>query len=199
MRSMWAFVSGLCVIPVLLVLLVAAFADEASLPHTFVAGTPARATEVNENFEALRDAIRKSSPRRAELAYSDHAEDVTLTSSFERLRTFGSFVKKHPDTDLLLTWNSRIELLGNLWDFVEVQLRIDGNANAADTGRAYVQTLVDGGIATQAVSITALFRGLAAGSRTIELWVRGGTAGVEVFENTQLSPTSVLVEESHGH
>lgn len=54
-----SFVWGLVVTPIALLGLSVALANSVSVPNTFVAGTPALAAEVNQNFEAVAAAINK--------------------------------------------------------------------------------------------------------------------------------------------
>ena len=41
-------------------------AEEVALPHTFEAGTPARASEVNDNFRTLAEAASANAAKNAE-------------------------------------------------------------------------------------------------------------------------------------
>ncbi|WP_105104067.1 hypothetical protein [Microbulbifer pacificus] len=59
-----------------------AVASEAALPHTFSAGAPARAGEVNENFSALESAVNDNNSRidtNAD-AIDDNAADILANS-----------------------------------------------------------------------------------------------------------------------
>jgi len=51
-------------------LLPLASAEQAVLPHSFASGTPAYAAEVNENFEAVKDAVNSKPEIMASLGYS---------------------------------------------------------------------------------------------------------------------------------
>ena len=57
MRNSRTFVLGMLVVPLALCGLGLAFASSVSTPNTFVAGTPALASEVNANFAAHQAAI----------------------------------------------------------------------------------------------------------------------------------------------
>jgi hypothetical protein len=64
-------------------------AQDVSVPHTFQAGTPARASEVNENFAALVDAINEpeaSSPpgvARVEISGGDYSNPVDALNDLD--------------------------------------------------------------------------------------------------------------------
>lgn len=58
-----SFVWGMVVVPVAVLSLSLAVASSVSVPHTAVAGTPARASEVNQNFEAVSQAINDNHSR----------------------------------------------------------------------------------------------------------------------------------------
>lgn len=63
MRDVKSFVVGLLVLPTVILLVAHAFAGPVTVPHTFVAGTPALAEEVNANFAALAAQINDNDGR----------------------------------------------------------------------------------------------------------------------------------------
>lgn len=62
-----------------LVAAVSAGAAEVSIPNTFQAGTPAKATEINDNFSALKSAVDANGAADATLAGQVQAHATTLT------------------------------------------------------------------------------------------------------------------------
>jgi hypothetical protein len=114
---------------------------------------------------------------------------------YEQLRVVGAFTKDRDDTDILLIWNSHVDHDGR---FANWQLRIDGNAPAGGAGANAIALSANpafGAGAASAANLTALFRGLAAGSHEITIWVRSETT-TQTRENNGNYTRQVLVEES---
>ena len=68
-----SFICGLVVLPLILLGISVAIASSVSLPHVFVAGTPAVASEVNANFNAVAAAINDNELRMPGVAWMDIA------------------------------------------------------------------------------------------------------------------------------
>lgn len=63
MKTPFSFSLGLVVVPLALLLVSVVFAGSVAVPHTFTAGTPVVAADMNANFEAVRDAINDNDSR----------------------------------------------------------------------------------------------------------------------------------------
>ena len=87
MRYSKAFFLGMLVVPLAVTGLTLAFADEVTLPHTFVPNTPALAEEVNENFAAVKAAVDDNHFRVSALenAPKSRNHSVMTTARFDGL------------------------------------------------------------------------------------------------------------------
>jgi len=144
----------------------------------------------------LESKLAESTAVRTRLDYTD-AASAAPSPEYARLRNIGAFTKRHPGTALLLTWNTHVEAAGEPGTFCDFQLRVDGRPDAeAEGGGAraviYVPPGVQGG--TSAVSVSALFARIGAGSHTASVFLRGTAR--ECQENYGNFPRSLLVEES---
>jgi len=154
-----------------------------------IAGQEARVT-------TLESSLAESIVVRTRLDYAD-AVSAAPTPEYGQLRSIGAFTKRHPGTALLLTWNTHVDTTGDPGTFCDFQLRVDGRPDAEREGggaRAviYVPPGVQGG--TSAVSVSAFFARVGAGSHTASVFLRGTAR--ECQENYGNFPRSLLVEES---
>ena len=181
---------------VLGVALIAFGAGDASVPNTFVNGTTAQATQVNANFQALADQITANVPRRTRLEYNLKAQGTTsvLVLTWTKLRTFGTFTKYRNDTDVIVDLHTSVWVNGVS---AQCQIRIDDVADVATNGGMQVK-LVSGSVPVQqSASTKSIFKGLAAGARTVSLWMRSIDGGnVAVSENEDQMDRTVFIEES---
>lgn len=154
-----------------------------------IAGQEARVT-------TLESRLAESTVVRTRLDYADEVSAAPATE-YARLRSIGTFTKHHPGTALLLTWSSHVDATGDPGTFCDFQLRVDGRPDVeAEGGGAraviYVPPGVQGG--TSAVSVSAYFSRVGAGSHTASVFVRGTAR--ECQENFGNFPRSLLLEES---
>jgi hypothetical protein len=138
-----------------------------------------------------------------ELVFNGTSTDNTVGFAYEKLRDVGVFTKGSADTAIKLTWTGHVTTNGTFCDY---QLRIDGvvdNPATTGTGRAVSYA------ADAPVGVTAVFgHGVAAGNRTVEIWLRGLAASCTlnfgnfpmtvVVEEMQLSPDSVVTSADVG-
>jgi hypothetical protein len=160
-------------------------------------------TEVKEQkaagetrLAAVEARVAETVPLRRRIEYSDGASSNTVTTSYHRLRSVGTFSKANPTSAVLLTWNTHVDALGEPGTFCDFQLRVDGRPDQdrdGGGGRAvvYVPPNTTGGSAP--VTVSALFQQPGAGNHTVGVWVRGTAR--ECLENYGNFPRTVIVEE----
>ena len=193
MTNRTSFVCGMLVVPLAMVALGAALAGTASVPNTFYPDTTARSDEVNENFEALRDAVNDNVPRRTVLKYSGvHGVNVA-SYDYEHLFDIGVFTKHQADTDVLITWVSHIHVSA-LW--ANFQVRVDDVSSGPDIGDG--AAIIRNGPNDAPCCVVALFEGLADGDHTVSIWVRGEPSATQA-ENDSNYHRYAIVEESFSH
>ncbi len=156
-----------------------------TIPNTFSAGTPAVASQVNDNFTAVKNAIDP-------LQISNYTEFVALcsdgstnvTSAFTKLGSgTHSFSKSSPDTKIEVHVNSVFSagaFAGGATGIM-FQVEVDG-VPASPVGAGGIGVLF-GTNTTQYLSLYAVFQGLPAGTHTVELWAAtnaGTSSGVYV-------------------
>jgi hypothetical protein len=163
-------------VPVTLMVVVlsgwSALAAEVTIPHEFQANTPAVAQEVNDNFTAVKTAVDDNDIPRTLINVMISNSDNSISSTYELLRTVGTFTKSKSNTDLKVTWTGHGRMAGTAGtNFCDFQVRIDGNepegTAAGGGGRAVLYTN------DSPFSVTAIFREDAAGTHTVSIWVRG--------------------------
>ena len=191
-KSTW--IVGIATSPIVLIGLALAVkaANEASVPNSFSAGTTASAAQVNANFAALVASVTNNVPWRSRLDYNTKQQGTTslVVLTWTSLRTFGTFTKHLATTDVVLELFTDVLGSGNT---VEFQLRVDGAAESPVNGGM----IVDGSTLYLPASTKAIFKGLAAGTHTVSLWVRSlGGGNVAVGENGQNIDRTVFIEES---
>jgi hypothetical protein len=117
--------------------------------------------------------LQRSAPVITRLLYDGSDGDATIGAQYEPLRTVGTVDKVNDGTALRLDWDAHAARVGG--SFCEFQLRVDAaneNGNtSADFENAAGGAVVMGEDAV--ISVTALFTGLPAGERQVQIWVRG--------------------------
>jgi hypothetical protein len=135
--------------------------------------------------------------QRRRIDYSEGSGTSAPTAQYASLRNFGSFTKSQADSEVLLTWNSHIDAMGEPGTFCDFQLRIDGRPDVETEGgggRAVVYVPAQSAGGSSPVTVSALFGRVGAGHHTVGLHVRGTAR--ECLENYGNFPRSVIVEES---
>jgi hypothetical protein len=120
---------------------------------------------------------------------------ATPSFSYAQLRTLGTFTKNTAASAISVTWVDHVS--GGGGSFCQYQLRIDGADDTGSTSTAYSGTAESGAVnygGDEAVSVTEIFNGLAAGSHTLSLWLRGNLAG-SCTENNGNFGHNAIVEE----
>jgi hypothetical protein len=96
---------------------------------------------------------------------------ASVSSTWTNLHNIGSFTKLNSTSTVEVTYNGRIAVTGTLGGTgVKFELRIDGLASTLGFARAVVKDSEVGG-AGVSVSITGIFTGFSAGTRTVSMWV----------------------------
>ena len=175
----------------------------------FTTGTTISSTEMNAKLKALKDAVNVIEPVRTRLQYDGTDVFVPSTFNYELVRTVGTFTKVAAGTNIFappstngtnieLTWIAHVRKVSTGQSSCSFQLRIDG---IKDTGSILAALeLTEGGTAIvlgedSPVAVTALFRGLAAGDHTVQIWVRGAFATSCMLNPGNFGQT-VLVKEA---
>lgn len=156
-----------------------------------------KTTGTEARLAALENRALGSGPARRRIDYVEGSSTSAPTVEYRALRNLGTFTKSGATGDVLLTWNSHIDAMGEPGTFCDFQLRIDGRPDAqaeGGGGRAvvYVPPAASGG--SSPVTVSTLFGRIATGQHTVNLYVRGTAR--ECLENYGNFPRSVLVEES---
>ncbi|MHB8455068.1 MAG: hypothetical protein ACYDDO_10320 [Acidiferrobacterales bacterium] len=157
-----------------------------TIPNTFSAGTPAVATQVNDNFTAVKNAIdplQISNYTEFVALCSDGSTDVTA-GTFTKLGSgTHSFSKSSPDTKIEVHVNSTFSsgTFAGGTSGIAFQIEVDG-VPASPAGAGGIGVIFTSG-STQYLSLYAVFQGLTAGSHTVSLWAEpnaGTSTGVYV-------------------
>ncbi len=112
---------------------------------------------------------------------------LSPTFSYIHVRDVGEFVKVAAETDVQLTWNSHVTMVGTAGQFCDYQLRVDDFADDSSGGRAV-------NYGSTAIAVETVFEGLATGPHTVSLWLRGSATSCE--ENDGNFGRTVWVEEA---
>jgi len=120
------------------------------------------------------------------------------TSAYALVRTLGSFTKQQAGTVVKLTWTSHGSVQGSFCDF---QLRIDGTTDEGTTdlvgltgaGRAVLWNTFGTPAMGYPFSVSAVYAGLGAGARNVEVYVRGFATMCNLNDGN--FPELVIVEE----
>lgn len=92
-----------------------------------------------------------------------------VSQEYSLVAEVGKYNKQDPETNVQVAWTGTAKAGFSPCVF---QLRVDGAPSAANAGEVYVQNS-----STPPVAATALFRGLALGEHTIEVWARSTNDG----------------------
>lgn len=172
-------------------------ANETSVPNSFSAGTTASAAQVNANFTALATAVTDNVPWRTRLDYNTKVQSTTspTVTTWTLHRTFGTFTKHRASTDVVIGLDTDILVNGVSAQF---QLRVDGAADPLAVNSGMLLRVTTGSVPiNDAASTKAIFKGLAAGTHTVSLWVRSlDGPNTAVSENDANVNRTVFIEES---
>ena len=136
-------------------------------------------------------ATKASIARVTRLNYSG-ATSVAGNDNFQKVRDIGAFTKAAAGTGVKLTWQSQVLKSTASPSQCVWQIRVDGLNSSGGTSLAGADTVVY--TTEQAVTSLDIFSGLAAGSRTVSIWVRA-SVGTNCVENSGNFPRSLFVEE----
>jgi hypothetical protein len=155
-----------------------------------------KAAAAETRMQALEARAVPPYAQRRRIDYSEGAASTSHSAQYASLRRLGTFSKQDAASEVLLTWSSHVDAMGEPGTFCDFQIRIDGRPDTETDGgggRAvvYVPAQATGG--SSPVTVSALFGQLGAGSHTVAVFVRGTAR--ECLENYGNFPRSVIVEE----
>ena len=167
--------------------------------NQFKAGETAVAQQVNENFNVVAGAVNDNDIRRTYILYRFSNTDSSISYTYELLRTLGTFTKTKSNTDLKITWTGHGQMVGEegIKIFCDFQVRVDNKPPVSDDPKDLVEG--SGGRAVlytndSPFSVTAIFQGFTAGTRSLSIWVRGNATSCTLnYGNFQ---HQILVAES---
>ena len=111
--------------------------------------------------------------------------------NFEKLRDVGDFTKVSGDTGVKLTWQSHVDMSAGVSCTWQIRVNdLNGVGGSAFTGTQAVTNSSN----REALSVVDIFSGLAAGTHTVSIWVRGAGSPT-CRDNGGNFERSVLVEE----
>ncbi len=121
---------------------------------------------------------------------------ISITSTYAKQATLGTFSKLRADSRLEITFHGRIfveTLTGNAAYF---ELRVDDNPTTLG-GRTLIKSSEAGGSDGIPVSMTAIFTGLGAGTRTISIWIKtaSGTGTTAMVNPGNYSSDHLIIRE----
>ncbi len=198
MNRFRSFTWGLTALPLALLVVAVAIAGDASVRHDFAPSTPARASEVNENFRVLAEAINANAPKRTLLSVGTETT-VSPTASPDLMLTIGSFTKQSDDTDVTVRFRSSVVV--PIAASVEYALRLTGTPSEGGPGNGHWVFGSGQSAVADTVDTWAHWRDLPAGTYSLEVWLRtfSGTAnGVRIGVAGAGLPVA-LVEESYSN
>ena len=141
--------------------------------------------------QLVADVDSKASPTLfTRLNYSDQTT-TTPGLGFEKVRDVGNFSKASAETGVKLTWQSHVTMTGGTsctW-----QIRVDGLNGVGTTDFTGTQAITNS-TDRESLSVVDVFSGLATGTHTVSIWVRGA-GGPTCVDNSGNFERSVLVEE----
>jgi hypothetical protein len=112
-------------------------------------------------------------PKITKITTSGTTSDTTVGTTFELLKTIGTFTKDYDGADTIIevTLSSNITATGSVGDWTNFQIRIDGAADPDGTGRAICRLTAT--TTHTPIMIHTVFPGLSAGNHTVSIWLRG--------------------------
>ena len=129
-----------------------------------------------------------------ELLYSGQVSDNTITFTYELFRTIGSFTKQSATSSLVTHWTTHLRTATAATGFCHFQVRIDNVQSTGTTFPGPVLYQEGAGTNDAPISQTDYWAGLAAGSHTVSIWLRGSaTSCTENFGN--FNKTVVITEQ----
>jgi hypothetical protein len=192
------------------------YAGQVSGMTTFTPGTTAYASEVNDNFSeqtaqindndtritANATAIQSNATAIAEtgmkvtLLNVSCPAPVSVTTTYTKIATIGSFSKVQDDTHLNIVFSGRLAVATMTGTGVVFELRIDDAATTVGRIRGSVKS-AEIGISGVPVTMEGFFPGLTVGPHTVSMWARatsGGATGVQ-YDTGCWSTDSVIIKE----
>jgi len=198
------------------VLLIAASileAGEIGAMHTFTAGTPAVADEVNANFNEQTAQINDNNGRISAnsaaitatgllgwtaLSVSNPPASTYIgdTLEFIKISDLGTYAKRVDDSVLEIQFNGRLCATGMDADYIVFELRVDDAPVTQGVARALLEyeeyeAVPGAGCAVGTpVTISGIFEDLPAGTRTVSMWGKpsfslSGAQGIRYNPNNE--------------
>jgi hypothetical protein len=170
-------------------------AGEVGTMHTFTAGTPAVADEVNANFDEqtvqINDNHGRISANSDAIAATGLVGWSTLAVSrppsptdafcdaYIKVGDMGTYTKQIDDSVLEVQYNGRIYTAIIVDHYIIFELRVDDAPSSAGPARALIEE-GEGEIGLRGIpaTITGIFENLPAGSHTVSMWVRAKSSGI---------------------
>lgn len=178
-----------------------AYAGSVTITNTFTSGDPAVASEVNQNFTDVKNAVDDNDSRittiettiQSNLAIISEtsfgsSEVFTGTSSFEELKVVTTYTKLSSSSAILITYNDSLQSDGSA---CTIQVRVDG---AAPDGGAWAAPIYTTYSTQNFFSTTGIFTGISTGLHSIALYKRVLGGATCTRDNGNWSPTMIIME-----
>jgi len=135
-----------------------------------------------ENLDGVAGSEYARKPVISRIHYNGSNSDVSITSTYELIRTVGSFTKLYDESEIQLIWNGHGSMSPQE-QFCEFQLRIDDLKDTGSSSTSYEAT--SGGSAVlyaieSPINVTTIFSGLDAGLHEVSIWVRGNATSCQL-------------------
>ncbi|UFS63574.1 hypothetical protein LOH54_05440 [Sulfurimonas sp. HSL-3221] len=193
------------------------YAGQVSGMTTFTPGTTAYASEVNDNFTEHTTQINDNDTRITANATAIQTNataiaesglvrwttlnvscpaSVSVTTTYAKIATIGSFTKAQDGTVLNVVFSGRLSASSMTGTGVIFELRIDDTATTSSRIRGSVKS-AEIGASGVAVTMEGFFTNLSAGSHTVSMYARassGGATGVQ-YDTGCWSTDSVIIKE----
>ena len=121
---------------------------------------------------------------------------ISITSTYAKQATLGTFSKLSGDSKLEITFHGRIFVGTLTGSGAYFELRVDDNPTTLG-GRTLIKSSEAGGSDGIPVSMTAIFTGLGAGTRTISIWIKttSGTGTTAMVNPGNYSSDYLIIRE----